>query len=306
MAPKANVALVDIDYLIGVDHHIARLCEIDQRRYLSLWGLATKLGRELLPEVYNATDPKTILTTLSWCSRSGLGARFASTTLRELDENKLILLPNIDEITRIVVVGVGDRYPKRQIREWKTEPESRSGLVRFGLVRNTRTANAIALAATPPQSPQNRSQAKPQRGQTNPQGVQPSAQPNEPNGPQENGQTPKPRSPRQAENDDALDGIITHWQSRFGAELPIAVAQQFLTTARRRELSPGELIARIPIKCRTGPDRYLHSLIDKTDVTTSETFSAWLTRTMDRRFSRRGGQPMSIGSALNAAQRRDV
>jgi hypothetical protein len=157
---KANALTIDIPYLVGRDPRIVELCELDQRRYLALWGLAGELGSELLPEVYNLTKPHQ----LSEAIHIGRG-RSLELSCREMVKLGLILTGPLHDLCseevekerasckgqvkvpptltrplhdhcRIVVVGLGDRYPARSIKIW--DEAARIGLVRIGLVCSTK------------------------------------------------------------------------------------------------------------------------------------------------------------------------
>lgn len=151
MGQRANSAVIDIDYLLGLHYRVVDLSEVDRCRYLALWALATKLGKELLPEAYNLTHPE-ILSMAINCKKS---RQSLSGTMKSLATKELVCVGTVDAtctnraargnsqgqnggdcsqtvtgLLRIVVVGLGDRYPSREIE--KHDWSNWFGSVRFG------------------------------------------------------------------------------------------------------------------------------------------------------------------------------
>lgn len=127
MGQRANTALVDIDFLLGSHHKLTGLSEVDRCRYLALWALATKLGREMLPIAYQFDDLSAL--------RSAIGVQSGRNSL----QNTLSKLLDCNLIARqkqrIVVVGLKDRMKSRSIDGYVDSDcidSVRSGLDRSG------------------------------------------------------------------------------------------------------------------------------------------------------------------------------
>lgn len=136
---KANALTIDIPHLVGRDHRVCELCELDHRRYLALWGLCGELGVELLPEVYNLTNPTRLMQAIN----VGRG-RSLQASCNELASRDLILTPSLHDLCRIVVVGLADRYPKRTIKRYKKARSDRIGSDRFGSDRTEKQPRSRA------------------------------------------------------------------------------------------------------------------------------------------------------------------
>ena len=185
---KANTAIVDIDFLIGGHHKLAGLSEVDRCRYLALWGLATKLGREHLPEAYNLTNDRLLKRAIN--AEKG---RSLQSSCIVMEQNGLILTVTMHDLRTIVVVGLADRAVSRTIRKYK----GTSGLVWFGLDCKTKTKTS----AVPKTAGNVDNAEKPKKAQIT--------------------QEPKPppakaeRSLAQRANDEDMEEIITDWVHRF-------------------------------------------------------------------------------------------
>ena len=147
MGQKANSAVIDIDYLTGRHHKLSGVSEIDRCRYLAIWGLAIKLGRELLPEAYNGDD----MTALREALGAKTNARRLADSLSMLCSRRLLVLPILQSSKRIAVVGLKVRYPKRDIDDF--DPSPWFGLVWIGSVKKELKTPTESSAEPTPEEP---------------------------------------------------------------------------------------------------------------------------------------------------------
>lgn len=228
MAIKANSIVVDIPYVTGRHWRVADLCELDRLRYLALWALGAELGRELLPEVYNLTNPARLMQAI------GVGrGRSVQASCKGLVTKGLILTPiitsktpqsSIDRVTvdadvtvpmrdlcRIVIVGLADRYPKRHIQRYDKSPPVRFGSVRFG-------SNGLASGDSAGKSQ---------------------------------------RSASQNANDELLLAVNNQWHSRYPEiDLSIALAQRIVTYCKRLNRCPAAVVDAIAQRANSNPRAY--------------------------------------------------
>lgn len=238
MAPKANSGVIDIEYLTGEHHKLNLVSEIDRCRYLGLWGLGLKVGKELLPEIYNLDDEKPL--------RSALHVSVPSRTLRDtleiLVQRRLIVVPNLAGSKRIALVGLALRYPKRPIEVFNSAPWF--GSVWFGSKELKRLpAQGAALDVD------NTKSTKSTQGE--PQDTKPA------------------KSIAQAANQEDVGDVLAHWSRRFSnSELVESLAQKILTICQDREnwRDPRWLIDQVNIKA-DDPVAYLTTLLRKKPLT---------------------------------------
>ena len=125
MSQRANTVYLDVDYGIGTHHKLDNMSEIDRCRYIAIWSLATKLGREMLPDAYSFD----VTTELKRAIHAHSPRNPITKTLLMLQERRLIARCN----DRIVVVGLTVRSKLRVVTPHHCI--DCIGSVRFGLDR---------------------------------------------------------------------------------------------------------------------------------------------------------------------------
>lgn len=271
MATKSNAAPIDVDFLTGQHHSLAGLTEIDHLRYLKLWGLGLKYGRELLPEAYNLTHQDSIKRAV--CIRRT--RRSMSDSCINMTRNGLIVLPLLHHCCRIVVVGLDDRYPKRGIEKWDGSICKDIVLDRSGLDRSTRKTSA-----SPPPADVDNSAKTSNKTDTVKKGN---------------------RSPRQLDMDKLNDAVLTVWREHFGPDTAIGkqgtpgVAGMLQKVGRSADRWPTDIIRVIP-KDVDNPFGWLKDAFRRgtpSKLEATRKFDTWITSVLGtNKRTRRAAVPM--------------